>query len=155
MRRWAEDPRNSHRSFLLLFFLVGALLLRFWPPMRGMTGAAEKLLPCVLILPSLLGGSPCGLWLIPAAPLWLGASAMLHLSSAERFSKLVPEFVPLLVLTPLFFLTGVCGMRLSAECLSALTRGEPARRRTLILGQSALWFLAFAAAAGTYYLLAR
>ncbi|MBO6040560.1 MAG: hypothetical protein J6P58_05070, partial [Oscillospiraceae bacterium] len=57
--------------------------------------------------------------------------------------------------TPLFFLTGVCGMRLSEECLSALTRGDPARRKTLILGQSALWGFAFAAAVCTYYLLAR
>ena len=80
---------------------------------------------------------------------------MLHLSSDERFSELVAEFGPLLVLTPLFFLTGVCGMRLSEECLSALTRGDPARRKTLILGQSALWGFAFAAAVCTYYLLAR
>ena len=85
-RRRGADPCKSHRLFLLLFFLFGALLLRFWPPMRDMTGGAEKLLPCVLLLPALLGGSPCGLWLIPAAALWLGASAMLQLLAAGRFS---------------------------------------------------------------------
>lgn len=154
-RRRGADPCKSHRLFLLLFFLFGALLLRFWPPMRDMTGGAEKLLPCVLLLPALLGGSPCGLWLIPAAALWLGASAMLQLSAAGCFSELVPEIAPLLFVTPLFFLTGVCGMRLSEGCLSALTRGEPVRRRTLILGQSALWGTALAAGAFTYYLLSR
>ena len=154
-KRWVEDPGKSHRVFLLLFFLFGAFLLRFWPPMRDVTGGTEKYLPCVLLLPALLGGSPCALWLIPAAALWLGASAMRQLSAAERLSELIPLIAPLFLLTPLFFLTGVCGMRLSEECMSALVRGEAARRRMLIQGQGALWTAAFAAAACTYYLLAR
>ena len=41
IRRREADPAGSHRLFLLLFFLCGAFLLRCWPPMRELLGAAK------------------------------------------------------------------------------------------------------------------
>ena len=151
-KRRRADSDGSHGLFLLLFFLSGALLRRFWPPMRGLTDGTERLLPYVLLLPALLGGSPCGLWLIPFGAILLGDSAMRQLSSAEGIAELSSGLAPLLLLTPLFFLTGTIGMRMSEEALSAFTRGCPARRRTLILRLTALWGAAFAAAASIWYL---
>lgn len=147
VRKRDGDPGGSHRLFLLLFFLSGAILLRFWPPMRDLTDGTDRFLPWVMLLPALLGGSPCGILLIPTGALLLGASAMRHLSAAERFSEAFPEIAPLFLLTPLFFLTAVCGMRMSEDCLTAFTRGGSARRRALILRQTVLWGAAFAVAA--------
>ncbi len=148
MRTRRKDHDNGHRLFLLLFFLSGALLFRFWPPMAELTAGCEKLLPCLFLLPALLGGSLCGLWLIPIGALVLGASAMREVAAIDSLSTVVP----LLLLTPLFFVTAVFGMRLSEECLSALTRGEASRRRRLVLKRSAVWGASFAAAACTFFL---
>jgi hypothetical protein len=143
MRRQGKDHDNSHRLFLLLFFLSGAVLLRCWPPMGELTDGCEKLLPCLFLLPALLGGSPSGLWLIPAGALFLGALAMRGMAAMDSLSAAVP----LLLLTPLFFVSAVSGMRLSEECLSALTRGNSAGRKELFRKRSAIWGASFAAAA--------
>ena len=148
MRTRKKDHDSGNRLFLLLFFLSGALLLRFWPPMAELTAGFEKLLPCLFLLPALLGGSLCGLWLIPISALLFGASAMLEVTAIDSLSTAVP----LLLLTPLFFVTAVFGMRLSEDCLSALTRGGASRRRELVLKRSAVWGVSFAAAACIFFL---
>ncbi len=152
LHRRGADPANSHRWFLLLAFLAGALLLRCWPPMNELAVDTERFLPLILLLPALLGGSPCGLWLIPTGSLMLGASAMRQLSGAECFSGALPAIVPLLIVTPLFFLTAVYGMKLSALCLQAASRGNTGKGSMLLPGQLLLWGVGLCAAVWKYSL---
>ena len=143
-------PVPTHRLYLLLFFVCGALLMRFSPEIAGAFPRAESLTPLLLLLPGLLSGCLLGSYLIPFGALLLGAltmrrAALLGLPTQEGFLLWLRALAPLLALVPLFFLLAHGGMVQAEACMTAYAKGGSEKRR-LLLRRQALIFAAMAAA---------
>lgn len=144
------QPLPAHRLYLLLFFVCGALLMRFSPEVAGAFPQAEGLTPLLLLLPALLAGCLIGSYLIPFGALVLGAftmrrAALLGLPTQEGFLLWLCALAPLLVLVPLFFLLAHGGMVQAEACMTAYAKGGAEKRR-LLLQRQTLIFAAMAAA---------
>ena len=144
MKAKMTSGRHTHTGIgpapiLLLSVFAGALMGRFLPEGRAQPLDGE-LLPWLTVLPLLFAGNVFGVYVIPAAGLVFGLCAESALAglpvpwTAGEFSRLLP----LLLLTPGFFLTAAAGMRLSEDCLSAA-----GGFRELLLRQAAICGLAF------------
>ena len=139
-------PALSHPLFLLLAVMAGAFAGRF----RALAAVELPLLhgsfPWLLAVPVLLGGNVFGLYGIPAAALLFGfgAETMLEPLSAAGSVPPIRQLLPLLLLTPGFFLTATAGMKLSEDCLDAALAGGDESFRSL-LGRQIVICLAAAA----------
>ena len=150
--RFSGETRSApaHRLYLLLFFVCGALLMRFSPEIAGAFPKAEGLTPLLLLLPGLLAGCLLGSYLIPFGALLLGALtmrrvALLGLPGQEGFLLWLRALAPLLALLPVFFLLAHAGMLQSDACMAAYAKGGAEKRR-LLLRRQMLVFAAMAAA---------
>ena len=149
--RFLNETRSApaYRLYLLLFFVCGALLLRFSPEIAGAFPDAEGL-TLLLLLPGLLSGCLLGSYLIPFGALLLGGLtmrrvALLGLPTQEGFLLWLRALAPLLALVPLFFLLAHGGMVQSDACMAAYAKGGTEKRR-LLLRRQTLIFAAMAAA---------
>ena len=140
----------AHRLYLLLFFLCGALLMRFSPEVKGAFPATKGLIPLLLLLPGLLSGCLSGSYLIPFGAMLLGAYtmervALLGLPGQADFWLWLRALAPLLALLPVFFLLAHAGMLQSDACMAAYAKAGAEKRRLLVHRQM-LVFAAMAAA---------
>ncbi len=119
----ASCTDRIHRLFLLLFFLAGSLVGRFRPPDAALLTKVPVILPWLLLVPALFSGNLFGVYVIPVSAMLFGVNAEMLLEltplGAAAWRTVLPDLVPLLVLTPIFFLSALVGMRLSEEYLDA------------------------------------
>ena len=137
---------------LLLSVFAGALMGRFLPEGRALP-LGKELLPWVTALPLFFAGNVFGVYGIPAAGLVFGLCAEIALAglSVSGAAKELSALLPLLLLTPGFFLTAAAGMRLSEDCLSASCEGDGGFRE-LLGRQAAICGLAFVFLLAYHYL---
>lgn len=80
-------------------------------------------LPWLLLVPALFSGNLFGVYVIPVSAMLFGADAEVLLESipfgVQAWTAAFPGQLPLLLLTPIFFLSALVGMRLSEEYLNA------------------------------------
>jgi len=80
-------------------------------------------LPWLLLVPALFSGNLFGVYVIPVSAMLFGADAELLLESTPlttaAWKTVFPDLVPLLLVTPIFFLSALVGMRLSEDYLHA------------------------------------
>ena len=128
---------------LLLSVFAGALMASL-RPMGALLPMDAGLLPWLTAVPLLFAGNVFGVYVIPAAGLVFGLCAE---TALEGFpvpgTAPLSELLPLLLLTPGFFLTAAAGMRLSEDCLSAACGGSGGFRG-LLVRQAAVCGLALA-----------
>jgi len=119
----ASCTDRAHRLFLLLFFLAGSFVGRFRPSDAELFTLGPVILPWLLLVPALFSGNLFGVYVIPVSAMLFGADAEVLLESIplgiQTWTAAFPGLLPLLLLTPIFFLAALVGMRLSEEYLNA------------------------------------
>ena len=112
-----------HWVLLLLFFLAGSLVRRYRPTDAALLMEGPAFLPWLLLVPALFSGNVFGVYVIPVSAMLFGADAELLLEStpltAAAWKTVFPDLVPLFLMTPIFFLSALVGMRLSEDYLHA------------------------------------
>ena len=128
MKTKIDDNRAScadraHVVLLLLFFLAGSLVGRYRPTDAPLLMKVPVFLPWLLLVPALFSGNLFGVYVIPVSAMLFGADAELLLESTPlttaAWKTAFPDLVPLLLGTPIFFLSALVGMRLSEDYLHA------------------------------------
>jgi len=114
---------RAHWLFLLLFFLAGSLVGRFRPSDAALFTMGPALLPFLPLVPALFAGNLFGVYVIPVSAMLFGADAEVLLESipsgVQAWTADFSSLLPLLLLTPIFFLSALVGMRLSEDYLNA------------------------------------
>ena len=137
----------GHRLFLLLFFLSGALLVRFSPALAQRLPCTEQTIPLLLLAPALLSGSLFGTFLLPFGALVLGMLSMMRpissllrllpvsalgLPGGEDLTNWLRGLAPQLVLLPAYFVLTVASMEISDLREAAYSRADAGNRRALM-----------------------
>ena len=123
----------GHRLFLLLFFLSGALLVRFSPALAQRLPCTEQTIPLLLLAPALLFGT----FLLPFGALVLGMLSMMRVSAlglpgGEDLTNWLRGLAPQLVLLPAYFVLTVASMEISDLREAAYSRADAGNRRALM-----------------------
>lgn len=127
----------GHRLFLLLFFLSGALHVRFSPALAQRLPCTEQTIPLLLLAPALLSGSLFGTFLLPFGALVLGMLSMMRVSAlglpgGEDLTNWLRGLAPQLVLLPAYFVLTVASMEISDLREAAYSRADAGNRRALM-----------------------
>lgn len=148
--RGGATPAESHRAFLLLFFLSGALIARFAPGLTAFLPEGRGMAALVL-LSAILGGSVFGVYAIPVTALLFGALLLRRLEALglTRWRGTEDWFLllPPALLTLAFYAIACGGMRLAEECRTALVSRGGEEARSFFLRKLLLTVLAAGTAA--------
>ena len=152
MKEKARLQELGDRLFLLLFFLIGALLLRFVPSLARSFVPSGRMPGLLMLLPALLAGSLLGAYVLPFGAMLLGMLCMqkmtaLGVPGAEGLAPWLLALLPLLLLTPAYYALAYCGMRLSEACAAEYRRADSGKRKLLARRQLLIALCAAAAIA--------
>lgn len=155
MRRNEGLPAIPHRLFLLLFFITGAVLLRFVPAIGQQFVSSRRMTAMLMLLPALLAGTMLGAYVIPFGSLLLGMLCMerflaLGAPTGEGLAVWLMSLLPLAVLTPVYAALARCGMELSDACMAEYLRSDGRKRQLLLRRQLLIASCAAAAVTVSY-----
>ena len=156
-----SDPEN-HRLYLLLFFVVGALVryfVGFRIPVENSRFFFAVLSSASLLCTAVLSGSMLGVYLIPTEAFLLGAMSLPCAEKAlDAFSRSpilgLRAALPVMLSIPAFFLAAVGGMRISGDLIAAFSRSEHGTCGCRMRECAALWCLCLISAGLIYTLTA-
>ena len=155
MKKGEAAHAIPHRLFLLLFFVTGAVLLRFVPAIGQQFVPSRWMAAMLMLLPALLAGTMLGAYVIPFGSLLLGMLCMqrfltLGVPTGEGLAAWLVSALPLAVLTPVYAALARCGMELSDACMAEYLRSDGRKRQLLLRRQLLIAFCAAAAVTVSY-----